>query len=179
MLPLFIPLTSFVFSKFLLCIINPLYISYISHFPHFQFSWHFLISYFQFSVLLIFPIPFPNLSPILSFHFSSNFILKSMWNTAVGIKNCKQIFSLRVAFTTQKKATRSAEMMSVERVAIFWVVNASSGEKSCLQFSIPTGSGAGEEGGVSHSLKDAQHVHSQPLVWFDQNFSIVRYKKYL
>ena len=44
-------------------------------------------------------------------------------------------------------------MMSVERVAIFWVVNASGGEKSCLQFSIPTGSGAGGEGGVSHSLK--------------------------
>ena len=72
-----------------------------------------------------------------------------MWNTAVGIKNCKQLFWLRVAFTTQKKATRAAEMMSVECVAIFWVVYASSGEKSCLQFSIPTGSGAG----VSHSLK--------------------------
>ena len=43
-------------------------------------------------------------------------------------------------------------MMSVECVAIFWVVNASSGEKSCLQFSIPTGSGTGGEGGVSHSL---------------------------
>ena len=42
--------------------------------------------------------------------------------------------------------------MSVEFVAIFWVVNASSGEKSCLQFSIPTGSGAGGEGGVSHRL---------------------------
>ena len=54
---------------------------------------------------------------------------------------------------TQKKATRAAEMMSVERVAIFWVVNASSGEKSCLQFSVPTGSGASVEGGVSHSLK--------------------------
>ena len=53
----------------------------------------------------------------------------------------------------KKKATRAAEMMSVERVAIFWVVNASSGEKSCLQFSIPTGSRAGREGGVSHSLK--------------------------
>ena len=76
-------------------------------------------------------------------------LFKSMWNTAVGIKNCKQLFSLRVAFTTQKKATRAAEMMSVERVAIFWVVNASSGEKSCLQFSIPTGSGAG----VSRNLK--------------------------
>ena len=79
--------------------------------------------------------------------------LKSMWNTAVGIKNCKQLFSLRVAFTTQKKATRAAEMMSVECIAIFWVVNASSGEKSCLQFSIPTGSGAGGEGGVSHSIE--------------------------
>ena len=43
-------------------------------------------------------------------------------------------------------------MMSVERVAIFWVVNASSGEKSCLHFSIPTGSRAGGEGGVTHSL---------------------------
>ena len=44
--------------------------------------------------------------------------------------------------------------MSVECVAIFWVVNASSGEKSCLQFSIQTGSGAGGEGGVSHSLNE-------------------------
>ena len=42
--------------------------------------------------------------------------------------------------------------MSVLCVTIFWVVNASSGEKSCLQFSIPTGSGAGGEGGVSHAL---------------------------
>ena len=47
-------------------------------------------------------------------------------------------------------------MMSVGYVAIFWVVNASSGEKSCLQFLIPTGSGAGGEGGVSHSLKDVR-----------------------
>ena len=43
-------------------------------------------------------------------------------------------------------------MMSVLYVAIFWVVKASSGEKSFLQFSIPTGSGAGGEGGVSHRL---------------------------
>ena len=76
-----------------------------------------------------------------------------MWNTAVGIKNCKQLFSLRVAFTTHKKAIHPAEMMSVECVAIFWVVNASSGEKSCLQFSTPTGSGARGEGGVLNSLK--------------------------
>ena len=79
--------------------------------------------------------------------------MMSVFDTAVGIKNCEQLFSLRVVFTTQKKATRLAEMMSIERVAIFWVVNTSSGEKSCLQFSIPTGSGAGGEGGVSHSLK--------------------------
>ena len=53
----------------------------------------------------------------------------------------------------KKKATRAAEMMSVKCVDIFWVVYASSGEKSCLQFLIPTGSGAGGEGGVPHSLK--------------------------
>ena len=64
-----------------------------------------------------------------------------MWNAAVGIKNCKQLFSLRLAFTTQKKATHTAEMMSVLCVAICWVLNANSGVKSCLQFSIPTGSG--------------------------------------
>ena len=53
-------------------------------------------------------------------------------------------------------------MMSIERVAIFWVdVNASSGEKKSLQFSIPTGSGAGREGGVSHSLKG---LHTLVLV---------------
>ena len=44
-------------------------------------------------------------------------------------------------------------MMSVPCVAIFWVVNASSDEKSCLQFSMTTESGAGGEGGVSHALK--------------------------
>ena len=44
-------------------------------------------------------------------------------------------------------------MMPVLCVAIFWVVNASSGEKSCLQFLMPTGSRAGGEGGVSHRLK--------------------------
>ena len=50
-------------------------------------------------------------------------------------------------------------MMSVLCVAIFWVVNASTGEKSCLQFSIPTGSGVDGEGGVSHvshCLKDTE-----------------------
>ena len=45
------------------------------------------------------------------------------------IKNCKQLFSLRLAFTTQIKATHTAEMMSVLCIAIFWVVNASSSEK--------------------------------------------------
>ena len=43
-------------------------------------------------------------------------------------------------------------MISVLCVAIFWVVDASSGEKSCLQFSIPTGSGKDGERGVSHRL---------------------------
>ena len=45
-------------------------------------------------------------------------------------------------------------MMSVLCVAIFWVVNANRNEKSCLQFSIPTGIGAGGEGGVPHHLKN-------------------------
>ena len=44
-------------------------------------------------------------------------------------------------------------MMSVKCVAIFWVVNASSGEKSCLKFSILTGSGVRGEGGISHRLR--------------------------
>ena len=82
-----------------------------------------------------------------------------MWDTAVGIKICKQLFSLRLEFMTRKKATHTAEMMFVLCVAIFGVVNASSGEKSCLQFSIPTGSGAGGEGAVSHSLKDVRLWH--------------------
>ena len=49
-------------------------------------------------------------------------------------------------------------MMSVQCVAIFWGVNASSCEKICLQFSVPTGSGAGGEGGVSHRLKVMCHT---------------------
>ena len=53
----------------------------------------------------------------------------------------------------KKKATHTAEMMSILCVAIFWVVNACSGEKSCLQFLILTRSEAGGEGGVSHRLK--------------------------
>ena len=101
--------------------------------------------------------------------------IKSMWNTAVGIKKCKQLFSLQVAFTTQKKATHAAKMMSVECVAIFWVVNASSGEKSCLQFSIPTGSGAGEEGGVSHSLKDVVSCSGPFWKLISEFFFITKY----
>ena len=42
--------------------------------------------------------------------------------------------------------------MSVLCVAIFWIVNASSGKKICLQFSMPIESGAGVEGGVLHRL---------------------------
>ena len=57
-----------------------------------------------------------------------------------------------------KKATPTAELMSVLCVAIFWVVNASSGEKSCLHFSIPTESGV--EGEVSHRLNNNNVVFS-------------------
>ena len=56
----------------------------------------------------------------------------------VGIENCKQLFSPLHAFTTQKIATRSTDIISAARVAFFWVVNATRNEKSCLQFLIPT-----------------------------------------
>ena len=56
----------------------------------------------------------------------------------VGIENCKQLFSPLLAFTTQKIATRSTDIISAARVAFFWVVNATRNEKSCLQFLIPT-----------------------------------------
>ena len=56
----------------------------------------------------------------------------------VGIENCKQLFSPLLAFKTQKIATRSTDIISAERVAFFWVVNATRNEKSCLQFLIPT-----------------------------------------
>ena len=71
--------------------------------------------------------------------------LKTMWNTSlptypepVGIENCKQLFSPLLAFTTQKIATRSTDIISAARVALFWVVNATRNEKSCLQFLIST-----------------------------------------
>ena len=59
-------------------------------------------------------------------------------------------------------------MMSTPCVAIFWVINASNDEKSCLQFSIPTESGLGGERGVS---QDVRYVHRLPKVLLDQNFN--------
>ena len=56
----------------------------------------------------------------------------------VGIENCKQLFSPLLAFTTQKIATHSTDIISAVCVAFFWVVNAIYNEKSCLQFLIPT-----------------------------------------
>ena len=56
----------------------------------------------------------------------------------VGIENCKQLFPPLLAFTTQKIATNSTDIISAVSVAFFWVVNASCNEKSCLQFLIPT-----------------------------------------
>ena len=71
--------------------------------------------------------------------------------------------------------------MSVECVAIFWVVNASSGEKSCLQFSIPTGSGAGGEGGVSHSLKciksSTENLKWNKIFFADRSGTWTNFKK--
>ena len=91
-----------------------------------------------------------------------------MCDTAVGIKNCKQLFSLRLAFTTQKSNTYSGDDVCTT-CCYFFIVNASSGKKSCLQFSIPTESGAGGEGGVSHRLKAMCHIHVEALMvtnWF-------------
>ena len=54
--------------------------------------------------------------------------------------------------------------MSVQCVAIFWVINASSCEKSSLQFSIPTwsGLGGGGGGGVLHiALKFRTYRNSE------------------
>ena len=56
-------------------------------------------------------------------------------------KTVNNFFHYDLHLRPKKKATHTAEMMSVLCVAIFWVINASSYEKSCLQFSIPTGSG--------------------------------------
>ena len=77
-----------------------------------------------------------------------------------------------------KKATHTAEMMSVLCVAIFWVVNASSGEKSYLQFSIPTGSGAGGEGGVSYRLKEKFLKNFLLCCFCYYYFFYIKYKKY-
>ena len=56
----------------------------------------------------------------------------------VSIENCKQLFSPVLAFTSQKIATHSADIISAAYVAFFWVVNATRNEKSFLQFLIPT-----------------------------------------
>ena len=67
-------------------------------------------------------------------------------------KTANNFFHYGFHLRPKKKATHTAEMMSVLSVAVFWVVNASSGEEGCLHFSIPTGSGAGGEGGVSQCI---------------------------
>ena len=89
--------------------------------------------------------------------------VKSKWNTAVGINNCKTTF-FTARIYDRKKAPPTAEMMSVRCVAIFWVVNASSCEKSILHFSIPTWFGLGG-GGVSHRLKARLNIFSLALSW--------------
>ena len=71
----------------------------------------------------------------------------------VGIENCKQLFSPLLAFTTQKIATHSMDIIFAARVAFFRVVNATRNEKSCLQFLIPTA--------VFHMLLRRCETHSQ------------------
>ena len=53
-------------------------------------------------------------------------------------KTVNNFFSPLLAFSTQKIATHSTDIVSAVCVAIFWIVNASRNEKSCLQFLIPT-----------------------------------------
>ena len=64
------------------------------------------------------------LCPLLVIIESS--LLKTMWNTSlpfypdpVGIENCKQLFSQLLAFTTQKIATHSTDIISAVCVAFF------------------------------------------------------------
>ena len=76
------------------------------------------------------------------------------------MKKCKQLFSSRLAIPTQKKATHTAGMMSVECVAIFWVVNASSDEKVVYSFRYRLGPGqVGIE--VFHIVLRACEIRSQ------------------
>ena len=52
-------------------------------------------------------------------HFIRHQRPKSMWNTAVGVKNCKQLFSLRVAFMTQNSNTCSGD--DVRRMCCYFL----------------------------------------------------------
>ena len=88
----------------------------------------------------------------------------------------KYTISQLLAFTTKKIATPTAEMMSILSVAIFLVVNASSSEKNCLQFSIPTWrSGLGGEGAVLHRPKRRPNTDTSPQnfqhIFFGPRFS--------
>ena len=56
----------------------------------------------------------------------------------VGIENCKQLFSPLLAFTTQKIATNSTDIISAVCVAFFGSSMQAVMKKSCLQFLIPT-----------------------------------------
>ena len=71
--------------------------------------------------------------------------LKIMWNTSLPTcpgpsryRKLNNFFSPLLAFTTQKIATHSTDIISAACVAFFWIVNATRNEKSCLQCFIPT-----------------------------------------
>ena len=89
---------------------------------------------------------------VIIIYINLSISVKSMWNTAVGIKNCKQLFSLRVAFTTQKKSnTCSGD--DVRRMCCYFLGCKCKQwwEKLFTVFDTDWVR-AGGEGGVSHSL---------------------------
>ena len=106
------------------------------------FSFVSLLLFFQFPLLLSISSEFPYRLSSFSSKCSLSWILETPPSPPapdpVGIENCKQLFSPLLAFTTQKIATHSTDIISAARVAFFWVVNVTRNEKSCLQFLIPT-----------------------------------------
>ena len=88
-----------------------------------------------------------------------------MGNTVVGINNCKQLFHYGLHLRPKKSNTYSGDDVRT-MCWYFWVVNTNSGEKSGLQFSIPIGSGVGEEGGVSHRLNNEVIIKTRHNVEF-------------
>ena len=70
--------------------------------------------------------------------------IQSMWNTAVGIKISKQVFS----------------KISIETVAFILIVPDRIRERSCLKFLISTGPGINGKEGVLHSFEGIEGLRA-------------------